>query len=85
MLDFPNLVSTMQMSSTLCKRFPPAHTLLTVDRICEAIVQVSLQIATARWEPIYDARRDLNPSDKEMSKLIIQLWTSFIKTGVPTR
>jgi len=36
------------------------------------------------WEPIYDARRDLNPSDKEMSKLIIQLWTSFIKTGVPT-
>ena len=81
MLDFPNSVSTMQMSSTLCKRFPPAHTLLTVDRIFE----VSLQIATARWEPIYDARRDLNPSDKEMSKLIIQLWTSFIKTGVPTR
>jgi len=36
------------------------------------------------WEPIYDANRDLNAADSEMSQQIIQLWTSFIKTGVPT-
>jgi len=36
------------------------------------------------WEPIYDANRDLNAADSKMSQLIIQLWTSFIKTGVPT-
>ena len=28
MLDFPNLVSTMQMSSTSCKLIPPAHTVI---------------------------------------------------------
>ena len=38
----------------------------------------------SRWEPIYEASRDLKGSDREMSQLIIQLWTSFIKTGVPT-
>ena len=37
-----------------------------------------------RWDPIYDSNRDLNAVDSEMSDLLIQLWSSFIKTGTPT-
>ena len=36
-----------------------------------------------QWDPLYGASHPLNDSDKEMSQILIDLWTSFIKTGVP--
>ena len=69
MLDCPSLVSTMEMNFTSCKSSPKWVPIKTIPN---------------RWEPIYEASRDLKAADSEMSQLIIQLWTSFIKTGVPT-
>ena len=35
------------------------------------------------WDPLYDQHRALNPSDQQMSDILISAWASFIKTGVP--
>ena len=35
------------------------------------------------WDPLYDQHRTLNPSDQQMSGILISAWASFIKSGVP--
>ena len=35
------------------------------------------------WDPLYDQQRALNPSDRQMSDILISAWASFIKSGVP--
>ena len=35
------------------------------------------------WDPLYMTNHPLNPEDAEMSELLLSLWSSFIKTGVP--
>ena len=37
-----------------------------------------------QWDPLYGASHQLNDSDNEMSQILIDLWASFIKTGVPS-
>ena len=36
------------------------------------------------FQPIFLAERQLKEEDERMSSLLIELWTSFIKTGVPS-
>ena len=36
------------------------------------------------WDPLFLSSRTLNEADTKMSQTIIELWTSFIKTGVPS-
>ena len=35
------------------------------------------------WDPVYYQHRPLNPSDQQMSDILMKAWSSFIKTGVP--
>ena len=36
------------------------------------------------WDPIYYKHRPLNPSDQQMSGILMSAWSSFIKSGVPS-
>ena len=36
------------------------------------------------FDPIFLAERQLNEEDARMSSLLIELWTSFVKSGVPS-
>jgi len=36
-----------------------------------------------QWDPLYGSNHALDTSDQAMSNIIIDLWTSFIKSGVP--
>ena len=35
------------------------------------------------WDPVYYQDRPLNPSDQQMSDILMKAWSSFIKRGVP--
>ena len=36
-----------------------------------------------QWDPIYTNHHELNENDQAMSKILIDVWSSFIKTGTP--
>jgi len=36
-----------------------------------------------QWDPVFSNHHDLNPEDTAMAEIIITVWSSFIKTGVP--